>query len=279
MVNFVKKYVAVLLGTLLFALSVNVFLVPSKIVTGGLSGIATILHYKFGISIGFAVMSGNILLCIIAYVTLGRKFVLDSILGILSITVFVSFTEFLPSLTDDLFLNSVFGGILMGIGIGLTFIQGATTGGTDIISRISQKRHPELSIGFIMTVVDLIIIGASAIVFGDIALSMYGIISLVVSTAVIDGIIASKNSGVLVFVVTENENEIKNLICRYLNRGVTVIDVFGGYSDRKRKLIMCVMKTKEAEELKKTEELRKNGNFMIVTPSKEVLGEGFRYYR
>lgn len=83
MVNFVKKYVAVLLGTLLFALSVNVFLVPSKIVTGGLSGIATILHYKFGISIGFAVMSGNILMCIIAYVTLGRKFVLDSILGIL----------------------------------------------------------------------------------------------------------------------------------------------------------------------------------------------------
>lgn len=273
------KYGGLLCGTFLFALAVNLFLIPSKIVTGGLSGIATILYHTLGWIPGMVIGVGNIIMCILAWIILGKNFVFNSLFGIISITFFVSVTEFFPAVTTDLFLSAVFGGILMGVGIGMTFIQGGTTGGTDILSRISQKKHPQLSIGVIMTIVDLIIIGASAAVFKDTELSMYGIISLVVSTAVIDGIIARLNSGVLVFVITTDAEKIKKIIYEYLKRGVTVIEAIGGFSEEKRQVLMCVMKKKEIEALKKIPEITDKNNFMIVTPSKEVFGEGFRYYR
>lgn len=274
-----KKYFYITVGALLFALSVNLFLVPSKIVTGGLTGIATIFYHTFSLPTYITISAGNVLLFTVAWFTLGKHFVFQSIYGMAISTLFVSLTDFLPAMTDDPMLCAIFGGIIMGAGIGLTFINSGTTGGTDVISRIIQHYRPHMSIGTIMMAIDFVIIGISYIVFKDMKLIMYGIISLFVTNAVIDGLIAHLNSGVLVIIVSKDSQKLKKAIINEVERGVTVIEGYGGYSEEKKQILMCVMKKYDLENLKRVTDMNEKDAFMIVTSSKEVLGTGFRYYR
>ena len=130
-----------------------------------------------------------------------------------------------------------------------------------------------------MMAIDFVIIGVSYIVFKDMKLIMYGIISLFVTNAVIDGLIAHLNSGVFVIIICKNSQKLKNAIINEIGRGVTVVDGYGGYSQEKKKILMCVMKKYDLENLKKVKDMTEKDAFMIVTSSKEVIGEGFRYYR
>lgn len=275
----VYKYFVILSGAFLFSLSVNLFTLPSKIVTGGVSGIATVLYFLYGWPPGIVMGIMNVLIGLIAYKELGKKFVADSLVGIIAIPVFMELTSYIPVFCYDAMLNSIFGGFLCGIGIGLTFSQGSTTGGTDIVSRISQKRLPALSIGTLLSVIDFFIIFVSYLVFKKIELTMYGIITLFISTWIVDAIITKLNSGVVAYIITTKEKEMKNKIFSELDRGVTVIDAKGGYSNDNKKILMCVMKKKELEKLKKLMETVEEQAFVIVSASTEVQGEGFKYYR
>lgn len=279
MKKIIYKYTIILAGSLLFSLSVNLFTLPSKIVTGGVSGIATVLYFLYGWSPGLVVGITNFVIGIIAYKELGKKFLADSLVGIIAIPVFMELTSDIPAFCDDIMLNSIFGGIICGIGIGLTFSQGSTTGGTDIVSRISQKRLPSLSIGTLLGVIDFLIIFVSYLVFGDLKLTMYGIITLFISTWVIDRIIMKLNCAVVAYIITTKGNEMKEKIFQNLNRGVTIIDAKGGYSNNDKKILMCVMKKKELELLKKLMNEVEDKSFVVVSPSTEVQGEGFKYYR
>lgn len=271
------KYLLISFGGLLYAIGINAFLVPSKIVMGGLGGIATILFHSIGVIPTIVITVGNLILLVIAFLLLGKTFVLDSLFGIFISTFFVSVTEFLPSITQEPLLSSIFGGIIMGSGVGLTFIHNGTTGGTDIVSRIIQHYFPHHSIGSVMTFIDLIIIAVSFLVFKNPELIMYGIISLFIANSVIDGMISHLNSGVLVFIITPNSKKVIKDILNTLGRGVTIIEGQGGFSNEEKHILMCVMKKYDLESLKKF--IDNENAFMIVTSSKEVIGEGFRYYR
>ncbi len=277
--KFLYKYFIILSGALLFSVAVNLFMIPAKIVTGGVSGIATIIYYVSGISPGIVMGILNIIIGIVAYIELGKKFVVDSLVGIIAIPVFMELTKNFELKFDDLVLSSVFGGIICGIGIGMTFSQGSTTGGTDIVSRISQKRLPSLSIGVILSIIDFLIILVSYFVFGDIKLTMYGMATLFISTWVIDFIIAKLNGAVVAYIITAKDNGLKSSIIKKIGRGVTVIDAKGGYSSEDKEILMCAMKKKELNELKKMAESEEYKAFIIVMPSTEVQGEGFKYYR
>lgn len=273
------KYGIIIFGAFLFAVSVNFFTLPSKIVTGGVSGIATIIYYVSGWSPGIVIGVLNIIIGIIAYIELGKKFLIDSLVGIIAIPVFMELTEGAGFNFNDLVLSSVFGGIICGIGIGMAFSQGGTTGGTDIVSRISQKRLPNLSIGVILSMIDFIIISVSYFVFRDLKLTMYGLVTLFISTWVVDFIISKLNGGVVCYIITSKGEKMKNEIIKNLNRGITIINAIGGYSNEERKILMCVMKKKELEALRITAKKIDSGSFIIVSPSTEVQGEGFKYYR
>lgn len=274
-----KKYAIIALGSLLFSLSVNLFLLPSKIVSGGISGIATIFYYLFGVSTGITVGVLDLTILYFAYRSLGKAFVKDSMVAVIMIPAFLSITENFPPLTTDIFLSSLFGGVLLGIGIGLAFSQGGTTGGVDILSRMSQKKYPHLSIGILMTILDLIIIGVSVLTIGNLDLACYGIISLVISTAVIDAIISKLNRAKLIFAVIHASSKIEEDILTFVNRGVTTISAVGAYSGENKKILMCVMKPKQADQFKKMIRAVEPDAFLIVTDSREILGNGFRYYR
>ena len=277
--NFIYKYLIILSGALLFSVAVNLFMIPAKIVTGGVSGIATIVYYISGVSPGIVMGILNIIIGIAAYIELGKKFVVDSLVGIIAIPVFMELTKNFDLRFDDLVLSSVFGGIICGIGIGMTFSQGSTTGGTDIVSRISQKRLPSLSIGVILSAIDFVIISISYFVFKDIKLTMYGIATLFISTWVIDFIISKLNGAVVAYIITPKGNGFEKDIINKLGRGVTVINAKGGYSTGKKEILMCAMKKKELTELRKIAEKEDYKAFIIVSPSTEIQGEGFKYYR
>ncbi len=277
--QYLKKYAIITMGSLLFALSINLFTLPSKIVSGGISGIATIMFHISGISTGITVGILNIIILFFALKSLGKTFVLDSLAAIIIIPLFLKLTENLPPITNNILLASVFGGALLGVGIGLAFSQGGTTGGTDIVSRISQKRYPHLSIGILMTCTDLTVIFASMIAFGNIDLALYGILSLIVSTAVIDTMLKQLNSAKLVLVITDSGKEIRDGILSEINRGVTTVEATGGFSENPKKLLLCVSKSQQTEKLKNIIRNIDPKAFVIVNESKEILGNGFQYYR
>lgn len=277
--HFLKKYGIIAAGSFIFALSINLFTLPSKIVTGGISGIATIFYHTSGISTGLTVGALNIIILLFALKILGRKFVLDSLAAIMMIPLFLQITEQIPPFTTNILLASVYGGVMLGIGVGMAFSQGGTTGGTDIVSRISQKKYPHLSIGILMTIFDLIIIGASIIAFGNIDLALYGILSLVISTAVIDKMIGTLNCAKQIFIITDSNIHLESQIFSTINRGVTTISAVGGFSGKDKKIFMCVAKQKQVETLKVTVRNLDPNAFIIVNESKEILGNGFQYYR
>ena len=274
-----KKYVIIAFGSLLFALAINLFMLPMKIVSGGVSGIATIFYYLFGVSTGITVGISDLVILLFALKTLGKTFVMDSMVAIVLIPIFLAVTERLPPLTDDIFVASVFGGVLLGIGIGLAFSQGGSTGGVDILSRMSQKKYPDLSVGILMTILDPVIIGLSVITIGNLNLALYGILSLVVSTTVIDTIIGKLNRAKLILAVVDASSQVEQEILSIVNRGVTVISAVGAYSGENKKVLMCVTKPKQADRFKKVIQTLVPNAFLIVTESSEILGNGFRYYR
>lgn len=275
----IKKYSIIALGAFIFSLSVNLFTLPSKIVSGGISGIAIIFYHIAGISTGVTVGILDVVLLLFALKFLGKQFVLDSLAAIFMIPVFLEITENLPPVTEDVFIASVFGGVFLGVGIGLAFSQGGTTGGTDIVSRISQKKYPHLSIGILMTIVDLLIIGISAITFGNTDLALYGILCLIISTAVIDMIIGKLNCAKLIFIITNSQTLLESEIIKNVNRGLTALSGTGVFSGEQKKILLCVSKSKEAEHLKQIIKKTDPNAFVIINESKEILGKGFSYYR
>ena len=274
-----KKYIIIALGSFLFALSVNLFMLPFKIVSGGLSGIATIFYYLFGVSTSVTVGLSDLIIIAFALKAFGKEFVTDSMVAIIIIPIFLSLTEKLPPVTNDIFIGAVFGGVLLGAGIGIAFSQGGTTGGVDILSRMSQKKYPHLSIGILMTILDLIIIGFSVITIGNLNLAFYGIISLVISTMVIDTIIRKLNHANLILAIVDDSSQIEKELLSFVNRGVTVISAIGAYSGESKKVLMCVAKPKQADQFKTLMQASEPSAFMIVANSQEILGNGFRYYR
>lgn len=274
----VSKLTTIVLGVMMVAFAISVFYTPNKIVSGGVSGIATMLFHTVGIptSVSFTVINGVLLLLALKY--LGFSFVKGTILGSALISVFVELFSNVPPLTDDLFLASVFGSVLYGFGIGLTLTEGASTGGTDILGRLVQRLFPYVKIGSLLLFVDLIVIMFSLITFRQVDLALYGIIALFFSSVSINILISKLNVSKLAFVVSNDGVNIAKDLVSCSPRGVTIIDAVGAYSMEQKKVLMCALKENEIPDFQ-AEVLRLDKNaFIIYSESQQIVGNGFRVY-
>ena len=275
----VKKYTTIVVGVMMVAFAISVFYTPNKIVSGGVSGIATILFHTVGIptSISFTVINGVLLLLALKY--LGFSFVKGTVFGRALISVFVELFSHVPPLTDDLFLASIFGSVLYGIGIGLTLMEGASTGGTDILGRLVQKMIPYVKIGSLLLAVDAIVIFLSLLTFRQVDLALYGIIALFFSSFSINVLISKLNVSKLAFVVSDDGVNIARDLVSRSPRGVTIIDATGAYSMGQKKVLMCALKENEIPDFQ-AEVLSLDQNaFIIYSESQQIVGKGFRVYR
>ena len=274
-----KRYAAIVFGVLIVAFAISVFYTPNKIVSGGVSGISTILFHTFGIQPGVSFAVINIVLLILAWKFLGFSFVKDTLLGAALLSVFVQVFTYVPPVTSDVFLAAVFGSVLYGVGIGLTLIEGASTGGTDILSRLVQCAFPHVKIGNLLMVVDASVILLSLVVFRTFDLALYGIIALFLASFAINLLISKLNVSKLAFVVSDKGVEISQFLVSHSPRGVTIIDSVGAYTMEKRKVLMCALKENELPRFQE-EVLKIDGSaFIIYSESQTIVGNGFRVYK
>lgn len=250
----VKKYIFLVIGCLLIAISFNLFFSPNNLVTGGISGISIIIHNVFGISTTLFIVISNIILLIISYFILGYKEAKHSLIGSILYSLFVYLTQNIGSYiqfdVDNFLLISIFGAILYGIGYGLTFKYGFSTGGSDILCQIVSK-YFKISIGESMKIINYIIIFSSGFFIapkGSIYAwenVMYAVIAVYIISLFNDRILLGISSSKSFYIITEHETAIKSFLINELGSGVTVLEGRGGYTGDRKKVIMCAIPTKK----------------------------------
>lgn len=271
-----SDYIFVLIGTLIIALALNIFLVPNKVSVGGVTSIGTVLLYIFGFPLSFTNLAANLMLLILGFSCLGKSALIKNIFGIAALSVFLEITSYLPAYTEDTFLAGLSGGAIMGLGLGIVIRRGASTGGTDFISVILNRLFPHISIARIILFIDGIIIAFAGIVFGSITITLYSAISLFVCSKVADGILTLGYSAKSVYIITTEHKEIFRIIIEEFQRGVTGIKSRGMYSDSEKLMLMCIISAKELPTLTKRIREIDNNSFLIISDVREVLGEGFK---
>lgn len=275
----IKKYAVIVSGVILVALAISVFYTPNRIVNGGVSGIATILFHTFGIQPGVSYFIINITLLIVAWKRLGFTFVKDTIVGVAILSAFVPLFTYIPPITSDVFLATVFGSALYGVGIGLTLIEGASTGGTDILGRLVQCLFPYVKIGSLLLIADAIVIVLSFCIFRTVDIALYGIIAVFLASFSINFLISKLNISKLAFVITERGVEISDDLVSNSPRGVTIIDSVGAYTKENKKVLLCALKENEIPEFQKQVLALDDQAFIIFSESQQIVGNGFRVYK
>lgn len=276
--NFFKSQLIIIAGIALTAAATGLFYLPNEIVTGGVSGIATIL-YRIGIPPGAVYLILNVILLGISYRRLGKRFVINSVISVAILSVLVQFLSTLPPVTSDLFLASFFGSCLFGAGAATVLASGSNTGGTDIIGRLIQSRCPYFPIGTLLLAIDGIIILISLFVFRNIELALYGLFGLIVSSVIINFMIDRLNASKLAFVITDKSERISKLILENSRRGVTVLNARGAYSGARKNLLICALKNRQMSDFHKMIKSADKDAFIIFTKSEKIFGSGFYVYK
>lgn len=274
-----RKYATVLMGVLMVAFAISVFYAPNKIVNGGVSGIATILYHTLHIPTGVSFSIINGLLLLLAIVFLGKGFTVDTVVCTILVSIFVQVFSYIPPLTYNVFLATVFGAALYGIGIGLTLSQGASTGGTDILGRLVQRMFPHFRIGTVLLIVDSVVIISSLILFGEIDLALYGVIALSIASFAINWLIQRLNISKLAFVITGDGVKLSKELVSHSPRGVTIINATGGYTMADKHVLLCALKEKELENFQQCVRGIDPEAFVIFSESQQIVGNGFRVYK
>ncbi|MEB2280630.1 YitT family protein [Lysinibacillus xylanilyticus] len=270
----IVEYMYVIVGAAIIAIGFNVFLLPNQVASGGVSGISTILHGLFGWNPGFIQYAFNIPLFIAGIVVLGKKFGIKSFIGTITLPFIVLLTNSWGPWTDNPLLGALFGGIVVGLGIGLVFKGNASTGGTDLLAQIITK-YTGISLGTSVLLIDGIIAISAAIVF-DLEKGLYALIGLYVTTKTIDIIQLGLSQSKMVYIITMKQDEVRDAIYAEIDRGVTKLPAIGGYTREARPVLMVVVYQTEFTKLKQLIKNVDPSAFIIVSDAYEVLGEGFK---
>ncbi|GAB0170740.1 YitT family protein [Lysinibacillus sp. CTST325] len=270
----IVEYMYVIVGAAIIAIGFNVFLLPNQVASGGVSGISTILHGLFGWNPGIVQYAFNIPLFIAGVVVLGKKFGIKSFIGTITLPFIVLLTNSWGPWTDNPLLGALFGGIVVGLGIGLVFKGNASTGGTDLLAQIITK-YTGISLGTSVLLIDGIIAISAAIVF-DLEKGLYALIGLYVTTKTIDIIQLGLSQSKMVYIITMKQDEVRDAIYAEIDRGVTELPAIGGYTGKARPVLMVVVYQTEFTKLKQLIKNVDPSAFVIVSDAYEVLGEGFK---
>ena len=270
----IVEYVYVIVGAAIIAIGFNVFLLPNQVASGGVSGISTILHGLFGWNPGIVQYAFNIPLFIAGVLLLGKKFGIKSFIGTITLPFIVLLTNSWEPWTDNPLLGALFGGIVVGLGIGLVFKGNASTGGTDLLAQVITK-YTGLSLGTSVLLIDGVIAISAAIVF-DLEKGLYALIGLYVTTKTIDIIQLGFSQSKMVYIITLKQDEVREAIYAEINRGVTKLPAIGGYTGEARPVLMVVVYQTEFTKLKQLIKSVDPSAFVIVSDAYEVLGEGFK---
>ena len=274
--NPILQYAGILAASALYAAAIALFLEPNHLAPGGVSGIAIIINQLTQIPTGTLILIMNVPLMALGMWKLGFKFLLSTLVAVISSSIFTNLLAPYGPLTTDPLLAACAGGALLAVGMGLLFKLGATSGGTDILIRVIKLKYKHLKTGSLFLITDCCVIAASALVFGDIDLALYAAIATIVSSFCLDLVLYGRDEAKLVYLITDHEQAIAHRLLQELEIGVTYLQGQGAYTRDNKKVILCAMQKRL---LPKVQEIAMEEDpfvFLIVTSASEIFGEGFK---
>ena len=283
MKDFLKKksvyhffsYVMLIIGSLMVGISVGFILLPVKLSTGGFSGVATLLYYMFKIPPDLALFLINIPAFLITWKVLGVEYGIKSFIGMIGCSLGITLGTHFGGLTQEFILVAIFGGVVSGIGIGLTYRAGGSTGGTDLIAKLVHTRRPYYNIGNILMVVDGVIIALLSFTFNSVEIALYSVVCAFVATKCVNLVLEGAHYAKALLIITEKPDEISTLIHHEIERTSTKIDAIGTYKNEKKSILLCVVDNRQVPKLKEIIKRVDEKSFTILTNVTEALGEGF----
>ncbi|MFU0799397.1 MAG: YitT family protein [Xylanivirga thermophila] len=271
--SIIFDYICIVVGSFIVALSLNFFLVPNKIAPGGVSGIATITYYLWKFPVGVTMLIINIPLFIFGIKLKGGQFGIRTFIAAVLLSLFTDLVKVSP-LTRDPILSAIYGGVLMGIGLGMVFRANATTGGTDLFAAIIHSHWPIIGVNWVMFLIDFLVVLVAGIVFGP-SEALYALVCLFLTAKVIDMVQEGINSSKAFFVISDHAEEIAGKILKDMDRGATILNGTGAYTRLSKNVILCVISRREVVRLKEIINEMDPNAFVLVTDVREVMGEGF----
>lgn len=271
-------YLVITAGAVLYGLSVAMFTSPNNVAPGGLTGVATMLNYMFSLPIGIMIFIMNIPLFIWGAVENGKGFLTRTLVATALVSVAIDvLSPIVPAYTGDTILAAGFGGVLNGLGLGLIFYRGGSTGGTDIIALNLHKHFPFISTGTIILISDILVLFMVFFVYHSIENVLYALLVIFVSIKVIDAVTygTSRGNGKLMFVISDMYEEVSLDIMKNLKRGVTYLNGEGAYSGKDKKVIMCAVRPQEVYKITTGVKNIDPNAFIIVTTAGAIKGRGF----
>lgn len=269
----VFDYIQIIVGATLVGLAFNIFLLPSRIAAGGISGVSTILYELFGYNPAYVQWLINIPLIVLGLLLAGKEFSAKTIVGTFFVPFVIYLTSGLHLHVDNPLLSSIYGGIMLGIGLGIVYRGNGSTGGTALIAQL-LKKYTGISSGFSQLIVDGVVVVTSAFVF-NFELALYALMSIYVTSKVIDFVQLQTSPTKLVLIITDHPEKIQSVIQNEIDRGLTKVKSTGGYSNDEKTMILCVVEQSEAVYLKKLLQSAEPSSFVIFLNASEILGLGF----
>lgn len=275
--KWVLMYLAIIVGSAIYAVGFQFFMFPNSIVSGGIVGVAMIVNHFTQLPVGVLTIIMNIPLFAIAWRYFGLDFMFSSLVGMALSSVFVDLFAITGIVsTRDPMLASIIGGVIKGFGLGMVYFVGATTGGVDIVAKLLRRKNPHINFGTIILIIDTMIVIAYAVILNKYESAMYSVIAMFVVSKVIDLVLYGIDNSSICYIISENSDELaKQIISGPVRRGVTILEGEGAYSHNKKHVIMCVIKRTQIAELRKLVRNLDEKAFVIVTDAKNVFGNGF----
>lgn len=266
------------IACVIFGIGVALFVDPNDLAPGGFTGLAIMINRLIPVNTGMLYLILNIPVILLGIRKFGWKFTVSTLYSILAVSLFTDLFHLMTPVTYDPLLGAVFGGALIGVGIGLVMRNGGTTGGADIVIKCLKIRIPHMKTGTLMLMLDAVIIGMSGIVFGNFNAVLYGILSSVATSVALDFVLYGGDEARLIYIISDKAEGIAEKLLEDVDIGVTFLNGSGAYHNTEKKVIMCVVKKQLAPRVEEVVENDDQGAFMIITNASEIYGEGYKSF-
>lgn len=274
--DYIRMYLKILVGAFIWGIGFRFFTYNVQFVGGGATGLAMIINQLTDLPIGVLTFCINVPLFLIAWRKLGLHFMIHSTVAMVVITTTMDLMAYIPiKATGDLLLAAIYGGIIKGFGLGLIYSEGLATGGGDVTVRLLRRKYPYVNLGTLMMCVDAVIVLSYAVIFSRYDKAMYTMISMFVSTKVVDIIVYGSMNAKLCYIITDFSSDVQKAISVKLQRGVTLLDGHGAYTGKHKEVILCIVKKNQMVEVRNIARAIDPSAFFIVTDAQEVFGKGF----
>ena len=266
----------IIIAALIYSIGISCFLDPNKLAPGGITGIAVILNRLLNVETGTLYFWLNVPIVLLGIWKFGIQFMAKTAFAIVMVSVFTNMLNPVGALTTDLLIAGAVGGILIAVGIGLIFKAGATTGGTDIIVKILRQKFRHLKTGFLFLCMDIIIVSISGVVFKDLNIVFYALVTVIISGKALDYVLYGGDEAKMILVMTDMPEEIGNRLMNELEVGITYLQGKGGWKDTEKLVVFTIVPKRlgpQVEEIVKNEDPKA---FMVISSANEIYGEGYK---